>query len=165
MRFYRAEKYQAYCEELFIRYKGEIQKLLPDARIEHIGSSSIPAAVSKGDLDIFVGVKADMLDDAVKLLTTLGFQEKIDTLRTSALCMLESTSGDDVAFQIVVNGSAFECFLVFRDELRENISLVQQYNELKISCEGWSQEEYRRKKLDFIEHVLALASQSTHEGI
>lgn len=165
MRFYRAEQYQASCEELFLRYKGEIQKLLPDARIEHIGASSIPTAVSKGDLDIFVGVQADRLDNVVQLLTTLSFQEKTDTLRTSVLCMLESTSGDDVAFQIVANGSEFECFLVFRDELRANISLVQQYNELKLSCKGWSQEEYRRKKSDFIEHVLALASQGAHEEI
>jgi len=155
MKFYSAEQYQASCEELFLRYGREIKKLFPDARIEHVGASSIPMAVSKGDLDIFVGVEASELENAAQLLTTLGFQEKVDTLRTSELCMLESTSDDDVAFQVVANGSEFECFLVFRDKLRENASLVQQYNELKMSCEGWSQEEYRRKKSAFVEHVLA----------
>ncbi|WP_371317042.1 GrpB family protein [Aeromonas sp. sia0103] len=50
--------------------------MLPKARVEHIGASSIPLAISKGDLDIFIGVESDELEAAVQLLTTLGFQEK-----------------------------------------------------------------------------------------
>lgn len=154
MKFYRAEQYQASCEDLFLRYEREVKNLLPNARVEHVGASSIPLAISKGDLDIFIGVESDELNAAIELLTTLGFQEKADTLRTSELCMLESTSGDDVAFQLVANGSEFEFFLIFRDKLRAAPSLVQQYNALKMSCEGQSQDDYRRKKSDFINHVL-----------
>lgn len=154
MKFYRAEQYQASCEDLFLRYEREVKNLLPNARVEHVGASSIPLAISKGDLDIFIGVESDELNAAIELLTTLGFQEKADTLRTSELCMLESTSGDDVAFQLVANGSEFEFFLIFRDKLRTTPSLVQQYNALKMSCEGQSQDDYRRKKSDFINHVL-----------
>ncbi|NOH94477.1 hypothetical protein A165_21640 [Vibrio tasmaniensis ZS-17] len=156
MKFYPAEQYQAACYELFIRYEREIKKLIPNARVEHVGASSIPSAVSKGDLDIFVGVDLGELEDVIERLTTLGFNEKLDTLRTPELCMLESTLGDDVALQVVANGSEFECFLRFRDKLRANPALVQQYNTLKMSCEGWPQEEYREKKSDFIEHVLAV---------
>ncbi|MEZ8296322.1 GrpB family protein [Vibrio splendidus] len=156
MKFYPAEQYQAACYELFIRYEREIKKLIPNARVEHVGASSIPSAVSKGDLDIFVGVELGELEDAIERLTTLGFNEKLDTLRTPELCMLESTSGDDVALQVVANGSEFECFLRFRDKLRANPALVKQYNTLKMSREGWSQEKYREKKADFIEYVLEL---------
>jgi GrpB-like predicted nucleotidyltransferase (UPF0157 family) len=154
MKFYSAEQYQASCDERFLRYEREVKILLPQARVEHVGASSIPLAISKGDLDIFIGVEIDELNAAIQLLTTLGFQEKADTLRTSELCMLESTSGDDVAFQLVANGSEFEFFLIFRDKLRAAPSLVQQYNALKMSCEGQSQDDYRRKKSDFINHVL-----------
>ncbi|MDF2415764.1 GrpB family protein [Aeromonas sp. 1HA1] len=154
MKFYRAEQYQASCEDLFLRYEREVKNLLPNARVEHVGASSIPLAISKGDLDIFIGVESDELEAAVQILTTLGFKEKVDTLRTSELYMLESRSSDDVAFQLVANGSEFEFFLIFRDKLRANPSLVQQYNELKMSCEGLSQDDYRRKKSDFINHVL-----------
>ncbi|MEZ8803546.1 GrpB family protein [Vibrio splendidus] len=156
MKFYSAEQYQAACNELFVRYERGIKKLIPNARVEHIGASSIPSAVSKGDLDIFVGIESSELEYAVEQLSTLGFNEKLDTLRTPELCMLESISGDDVALQVVANGSEFECFLRFRDKLRANPALVEQYNTLKMSCEGWSQEEYREKKADFIEHVLEL---------
>lgn len=156
MKFYPAEQYQVACNELFVRYEREIKKLIPNARVEHVGASSIPSAVSKGDLDIFVGIESIELECTVEQLTTLGFNEKLDTLRTPELCMLESTSGDDVALQVVANGSEFECFLTFRDKLRAGPALVEQYNALKMSCEGWSQEEYREKKADFIEHVLEL---------
>ncbi|CDT28320.1 conserved hypothetical protein [Vibrio coralliirubri] len=156
MKFYPAEQYQAACNELFVRYERDIKKLIPNARVEHVGASSIPSAVSKGDLDIFVGVELGELEDVIGRLTTLGFNEKLDTLRTPELCMLESTSADDVALQVVANGSEFECFLTFRDKLRANPVLVQQYNTLKMSCEGWSQEKYRAKKSAFIQHVLAL---------
>jgi GrpB-like predicted nucleotidyltransferase (UPF0157 family) len=156
MKFYPAEQYQAACNELFIRYERDIKKLIPNARVEHVGASSIPFAVSKGDLDIFVGVDLGELEDVIERLTTLGFNEELDTLRTPELCMLESTSSDDVALQVVANSSEFECFLRFRDKLRANPALVKQYNTLKMSCEGWPQEEYREKKSDFIEHVLDL---------
>ncbi|MFA0001613.1 hypothetical protein BCT31_10160 [Vibrio lentus] len=156
MKFYPAEQYQVACHEMFARYERDIKKLIPSARVEHVGASSIPSAVSKGDLDIFVGIEFNELEDATELLTTLGFKEKFDTLRTPELCMLESTSSDDVALQVVANGSEFECFLAFRDKLRANPALVEQYNTLKMSCEGWPQDEYREKKSTFIEHVLAL---------
>lgn len=154
MRFFNPEEYQAFNEKLFLRYKSKIEEVLPDARVEHIGASSIPKAISKGDLDIFVGVDATELDSNVQRLMTLGFQEKVDTLRTPELCMLESDSFEDVAIQVVANGSEFEFFLSFRDALRSDAMLVQQYNELKLSCEGLSQGAYRQKKSAFIKRVL-----------
>ncbi len=157
MKFYHAEEYQLSCEALYRKYQREIQVLLPEAVVEHIGASSIPMAVSKGDLDIFVGVDGKELERAVKVLMTLGFNEKPDTLRTPELCMLESASGEDVAFQVIAKGSEFECFLDFRDKLRANPDLVQQYNALKLSCTGWPEDEYRLKKSAFIEHVLTQA--------
>lgn len=154
MRFFNPEEYQAFNEKLFLRYKSKIEEVLPDVRVEHIGASAIPTAISKGDLDIFVGVEAFELESVVELLVTLGFQEKVDTLRTPELCMLEAISNEDVAIQVVASGSEFEFFLIFRDKLRSNMSLVQQYNELKLSCEGLSQDAYRLKKSAFIEQVL-----------
>lgn len=156
MIFYQAGEYQASCEAQFFSLQQQIQVLLPNARVEHIGASSIPMAVSKGDLDIFVGVESRELENAVKVLLALGFHEKVGTLRTDKLCMLESHLSNDLALQVVANGSEFECFLDFRNKLRTNALLVQQYNALKMSCAGWTQEEYRRKKSAFIEHVLAL---------
>ncbi|MFB3947610.1 GrpB family protein [Aeromonas veronii bv. sobria] len=154
MKFYSADRYQKVCEANYIHYNNVIKNLLPNARVEHIGASSIPLAISKGDLDIFVGVDSSDFEKAIQSLMTLGFREKKDTLRTTELCMLESNKNDNVALQVVVNGSEFEFFLSFRDKLLTNKSLANMYNELKLSCEGLSEEEYRIKKSTFIEFVL-----------
>ena len=68
MKFYPAEQYQTACHEMFARYERGIKKLIPNARIEHVGASSIPSAVSKGDLDIFVGIESSELEYAAEQL-------------------------------------------------------------------------------------------------
>jgi len=153
MKFLKSTEYQTSCINRFDFYKIEVQKLLPKARIEHIGASAIPNAVSKGDLDIFIGVTD--LENAVVSLKMLDFSEKQDTLRTDELCMLESFN-EDVAFQVVTNDSKFESFLYFRDKLREDPKLVEEYNHLKRSCEGFNQDKYRKIKSEFIERILKL---------
>ena len=53
MLFFQAQDYQPKCQQLFSSYKNQIIQLLPSALIEHIGASSIPSSLSKGDLDIY----------------------------------------------------------------------------------------------------------------
>ncbi|MDB9681181.1 GrpB family protein, partial [Acinetobacter baumannii] len=54
MIFFEPEQYQKRCTQLFNLYRKQISALLPSAQIEHIGSSAIPNAFSKGDLDIYI---------------------------------------------------------------------------------------------------------------
>lgn len=154
MQFFPTTEYQPHCAQLFEDYKTKIRQLIPFAIVEHIGSSAmIPNAISKGDLDIYVEVPAQQFLDAIKELQQLNFKEKLDTLRTHELCMLQSQA-HDVALQIVVTGSEFQNFLTFRDQLRRHPKLVQQYNQLKQSCSGTSPEQYRQIKALFIQNVL-----------
>jgi GrpB-like predicted nucleotidyltransferase (UPF0157 family) len=156
LKFYAPELYQKQCKELFEKYRVRVLELLPNARVEHIGASSIEGTISKGDLDIFVGVDAESLEEAVTILINLDFREKLGTLRTSELCMLESNV-DNLAIQVVANNSEFEFFLKFRDKLRNSSSLVQQYNQLKMDCTGLPEAEYRERKSKFVEYVLEQA--------
>ncbi len=155
MKFLEPSQYQNACNKLFQQYQASIIAILPTARVEHIGASSINGAISKGDLDIFVAVSADEFEMAIQAISALGFKEKLNTLRTPELCMLESMSGNSVAVQLVSTGSQFEDFLSFRDALRTNFGLLQQYNQLKRQFEGKSHSSYRAAKSKFIEQVLA----------
>lgn len=154
MIFLEPEQYQQKCAQLFNLYQKDISKLLPFARIEHIGSSSIPNAISKGDLDIYIEVKPDQFEVAIEGLKTLNFIEKQNTLRTHELCMLESLNNDDVAFQIVVTGSKFTFFLTFRNKLIASPALVDEYNQLKLQCSHLDHDQYRAIKSDFITRIL-----------
>jgi len=152
MKFYEQNEYQEKCSALFLKLRYEISSVLPSAQIEHIGSTSVPGAISKGDLDIYIGVDPQALENAVLALIECGYKEKSDTLRTPELCML--VAQENVALQVVAVGSQYEFFIRFRDILRSKPDLVRKYNDLKISCIGFSEEQYRVIKSKFIEDVL-----------
>ncbi|USP38963.1 GrpB family protein [Acinetobacter sp. XS-4] len=154
MVFLEPEQYQQRCAQLFNSYHKDISTLLPFAQIEHIGSSAIPNAISKGDLDIYVEVMPDQFEFAIAQLKTLNFVEKQNTLRTDELCMLESLNNDNVAFQIVVTDSVFTFFLTFRNKLMASPTLVNEYNQLKSKCSHLDHDQYRAVKSDFINRVL-----------
>ncbi|MEC6390716.1 GrpB family protein [Acinetobacter pittii] len=154
MIFLEPEQYQERCAQLFNSYQKDISTLLPFAKIEHIGSSAIPNAISKGDLDIYIEVMPEQFEFAIEQLKTLNFIEKQNTLRTHELCMLESLNNDDVAFQIVISGSIFTFFLAFKNKLINSPTLVNEYNELKLQCSHLDPDQYRTIKSDFINRVL-----------
>ncbi|MCE6235141.1 GrpB family protein [Acinetobacter pittii] len=154
MVFLEPEQYQQRCAQLFNSYQKDISTLLPFAKIEHIGSSAIPNAISKGDLDIYIEVMPEQFEFAIEQLKTLNFIEKLNTLRTHELCMLESLNNDDVAFQIVVTDSVFTFFLAFKNKLINSPTLVNEYNELKLQCSHLDPDQYRTIKSDFINRVL-----------
>ncbi|MDL5030798.1 GrpB family protein [Pelomonas sp. APW6] len=159
MKILAAADYQPALLALFDRSAAALRALLPQARVEHVGASSIPGASSKGDLDIAVIVPPEAHAQAVARLGEAGFQIKTDTLRTPALCMLlapgDWSEGHDLALQVIASGSAFEDFLVFRDALRADPALVAAYDEVKRRHAGAGEDAYRTAKARFIESVLA----------
>ena len=154
MKFLSSHIYQKTCIAKYEHYEARISFLIPESKIEHIGASAIDGALSKGDLDIYVEVKKESIDSAIYLLSQLDFETKEDTHRSSELCMLE-LPGEDVAVQLVAAGSQYTHFIVFRDLLISNKVLLQSYNDMKKSCIGFSVEEYRSRKGQFIECVLS----------
>ncbi len=155
MKFYEAHHYQSKVNAIFEQLKHDLDESLKEARIEHIGSSAIAGAISKGDLDVFVGVVAENFEKSLETIKRLGFIEKQETLRTESLCMLVTDKYQyDVAIQLVVNGSQFEDFVRFRNILNQRPHLVAEYNILKQESEGMEPSSYRYKKSHFIERVL-----------
>lgn len=149
------EDYSEHVNELFATLSSELRLALPDARIEHIGSSSVPGSVSKGDLDVFVGVDRLQFNKTLSLIKALGFYEKEGTFRSDELCMLVTDKFNyDVAVQLVSNGSEFEDFLKFRDLLKANAEFVKEYNEVKWLAQSLDDYEYRQKKNIFIAKIL-----------
>lgn len=156
MKLLLPQEYQPRLCALFRCIALEVRGNLPYARVEHIGSSAIPSAISKGDLDIFVGVPPGRFSRSITRLERVGYSEKLDTLRTDSLCMLVTSKyACDVAIQLVANGTYFEMFLEFRDALRQDARLVAEYNAVKRHSEHLDEDEYRSNKAAFIERVLA----------
>lgn len=155
MRLLQPSDYQAAIGSRYVWARTQILRLLPHAVVEHVGSSAIPGAVSKGDLDICVVVAQSDHQASVHTLTAWGYTEKLDTLRNEQLCMLEwREAHEEHAVQLVAHGSPFEMFMTFRDALLTCPALVNEYNQLKLHAAHLSATEYRAAKSNFIERVL-----------
>ncbi|WP_413581786.1 GrpB family protein [Bdellovibrio sp. HCB288] len=155
MRFLEPSEFLPKVEAIFSDLKDKIKMALPNADVEHIGSSAIKGAISKGDLDVLVRVLPPNFEIAISKIKELGFAEKSGTLRTEQLCMLVTDVYNwDVAVQLIAKNSEFEDFVSFRDRLNDDPGLVLAYNQLKLSSRELSPENYRQKKSAFIEMVL-----------
>lgn len=149
---HEAADYQARLQARFVQVRDALLARWPAARVEHIGASSIEGAVSKGDLDVLLLVSPEAFESVRGQLVAGGYCEKRDTLRTTALCMLEAP---DHALQLVAAGSVHErVFLRFRDRLRADAPLVAAYNDVKRRHAADSDERYRDAKARFIQQVL-----------
>lgn len=139
---------------MFAKWKPIIESSIPDSRVEHIGSTAITGALTKGDVDLYEEVPARAHADAVSAIQAFGFSVKQDTHRDSELCMLEKPD-EGFALQVVARGSKYEFFLLFRDALNGDAELVQRYNQMKKNAIGSTPEHYRAQKSLFIEAVLS----------
>lgn len=149
------EDYYEHVNNLFAVLSKELRSILPNARIEHIGSSAVTGSISKGDLDVFVGIDHSYFNQALSLIKSLDFSEKEGTFRSDELCMLVTNKFNyDVAVQLVSNGSEFEDFIKFRDLLKTNPEFVKEYNEVKLMAQSLDENEYRQKKSIFIAKIL-----------
>jgi GrpB-like predicted nucleotidyltransferase (UPF0157 family) len=63
MKLLTPDQYQLIAEEAFSDVREALARALPFARVEHVGSSSIPGSISKGDIDVCVIVNLERPGD------------------------------------------------------------------------------------------------------
>lgn len=151
VRFLKLEDVADEIDLLYGILERRFARLMPFGDIEHIGSTSIPGSITKGDLDISVRVPASRFEDALSLLDTCceRHEESHNTEEYQPyLCHIEN---QQVGIQLFISGSVYEKrFLFWRDALSNNPRLLEQYNDLKVAYHGRSMSEYRDAKSKFI---------------
>jgi uncharacterized protein len=137
---------------------AELSALLPDAEVEHIGATSIPGAITKGDLDVLVRVNPDRFDAAAGALSArYSIHQPENWTPTFASFTAQPREGIPVGIQLVAADSLEDSqFTGLRDLLRSRPDVLEQLNDLKRSFEGGDPDAYWRAKQDLIESILAL---------
>lgn len=140
----------------FERHRERILSHIPYATVDHIGSTAIPGAITKGDLDIQVRVQPATFKDADRVLASM-YERNIDSSRTDTFSsFLDDSEELPIGVQLTVVGSEFDDFLWFRDLMVSNAEYLKAYNRLKTSCEGLDMDEYRLRKSRFIGDLIRL---------
>ncbi len=130
--------------------------LLPEAEVEHVGSTAVPGALTKGDLDLVVRVDQAAFPTAIGMLSShYAVHQPRNWTPTLASFKDPSSSQPEVGIQLVVAGSAGDrLFGPFRDALIRDPALLAEYNALKRGLDGADYEAYTERKGEFVERVL-----------
>jgi GrpB-like predicted nucleotidyltransferase (UPF0157 family) len=148
---------RAAVQAAFVEHRRRVLELLPQAEVEHVGSTAIRGALTKGDLDLLVRVKPGDFDAAVAGLRSLYVVEQWENwTATFASFAYPQAADPPVGVQLAVAGSADEAlFGPFRDALVADPALLAEYNALKLQHDGEDYERYTDVKAEFIKRVLA----------
>ncbi len=146
------------AEETYLSQKVLIKKLLPEADVQHVGSSAIPNSISKGDLDIQVRVDARLFTKAVQELSSLYELNEGSTKSEYFRAFKDDSLSPPLGVQLTVIGSELDIFWKFRDILLMNEQYRKEYDQLKAEFEGKEMESYREAKNRFFEKLM-----ETHE--
>jgi GrpB-like predicted nucleotidyltransferase (UPF0157 family) len=143
-------------DRAFQRHSREIRTLVPSAQVEHIGATSIPGSLTKGDVDLLVRVPKDDFGSAI---TALGGQYAVaqpDNWTETFASFAEERDGElPVGVQLVIAGSAADTrFVSLRRLLRTRPDFVERSNDLKRRYEGGDPDAYSDAKQALYEELL-----------
>jgi GrpB-like predicted nucleotidyltransferase (UPF0157 family) len=151
------ENFRDGVERLFRRVEARLRSLVPNADIQHVGSTAIPGSLTKGDLDVQVRVAAaDYAAARARLAEAYAINE-------GGFAADDATSFEDYSGQpalgvhLTVAGGGGDIQWQFRDLLRASSDLRSEYDRLKERYHGGSMEEYRTAKAVFVTRVLQAA--------
>ena len=138
-------------------HSARILAALPAVEIDHVGSTAIPGALTKGDLDLLVRVPAEWFAAAVATLCDLYAVHQLENWTSTYASFADADSHDPpVGVQLAVAGSADDAlFGSFRDALIADPALLAEYNALKLTLDGAEHERYTDAKHRFIQGILA----------
>ena len=151
--FYKQANFKQAAEKTFILQRELIQELIPNADIQHVGSTAIPNSLTKGDLDIQVRVSEKEFLQAVEALSTL-YESNEGSVKTNEFSAFKNDSTNPpLGIQLTVVNSELDFFWKFRDVLLENAPYRIEYDQLKMKYEGQAMEAYREAKNNFFEKI------------
>ena len=135
---------------------ASIRALIPSARIEHIGGTSVIGALTKGDVDLAVTVEPGDFAPAVRAFREVYVVNQPENWTPFFASFKDDTSyALPLGIQLGVAGSETYSFTRLRDRLRSDPSALARYNALKQAHAGGDETAYREAKGEFIERLLA----------
>ncbi len=151
-----AEELEQETRAAFELHRELLLVLLPGAEVEHVGSTAVPGALTKGDLDLVVRVDQATFPTAIGMLGShYAAHQPKNWTPTLASFKDPSSRRPEVGVQLVVAGSHDDrLFGPFRDALVRDPALLARYNELKRGLDGAEYQRYTEQKGKFIERVL-----------
>jgi GrpB-like predicted nucleotidyltransferase (UPF0157 family) len=138
-----------------------LRSLVPHAEIQHVGSTAIPGALTKGDIDVAVRVSGATFASAVDALRS-HFAVKQPQNWSSCF----ASFGDDISYaapvgvQLVVRDSEADLFHFVHDHFVAHPEALATYNRVKLESAGKGSDEYWKAKDQVLAPIVALRKEA-----
>jgi GrpB-like predicted nucleotidyltransferase (UPF0157 family) len=144
--------------EVFNKIQQDLVEILKDFDVEydiqHVGGSSIPGVITKGDIDICILTNTE----SINLISSTLLQSILKhhpELWTDDFNLFHTEKyGYPTDIIVVVRGTTRDSFVLFRDTLRNDKKLVDEYNIIKKNILGTDKQTQRDAKIPFIKKVI-----------
>jgi GrpB-like predicted nucleotidyltransferase (UPF0157 family) len=152
MQLVREDEIRARVATVFEHLRTRLAALIPDARIEHVGSTAVASSLTKGDLDVCVIVIAEDFDAATATLAgSYSVHQPENWTEALASFIAPPEDGVEIGIQLIVGGGAEEdWFIGWRERLRSDPELRARYDRVKREHVGGSVDDYRAAKEQLI---------------
>ena len=143
----------------FAEVASVLRPLLPEgAAIEHVGSTAIPGALTKGDLDVQVRTAAADYEAAKARLLERYAVNTGGFVAADGVSFEDNTADPPLGLHLTVIGGSCDLQSRFRDRLLASPELQREYDALKRRFEGGSMALYRDAKMGFVEKVVGASA-------
>ncbi|MDQ3713584.1 MAG: GrpB family protein [Acidobacteriota bacterium] len=159
----KLEPYSKQWRQLFAEEATRIRAAIGEvvASIEHIGSTSIGGISAKPIIDVAVGVgKAADGERCVRPLENIGYEYRGEHGIAGRFYFVKGEPRSHHLHLVGVGSDFWRSHLLFRDYLRENQTIAEEYENLKKELakrHAENREAYQHGKTVFIENVLKIA--------
>ncbi len=156
----RVSPYREEWKNLFEIEKRDIEKAIGDyiEDIQHVGSTSIPGMSAKPILDIAIAVKDfEEARICIKPLCKMGYTFKGENGIPRRHYFLKGEPCTHHIHMLEKDNEEWEKLILFRDYLRSNQNIAEEYKELKrnlLQRLRGDRKAYQAAKADFVEAVI-----------
>jgi uncharacterized protein len=154
--FQPAERFAAAAKE-FEKHRKAIRRRLPEVEVRHVGGTSLPGALTKGDLAVQVRVAPERFKAAVSELEGLYEPRLPDTWDDEFATFSASCEAlpEDTGISVAVIGSRYDRFgAELWDRLSSEPELLTAYNALKTKHAAGDRQPYEEAKAEVFAAVL-----------
>jgi GrpB-like predicted nucleotidyltransferase (UPF0157 family) len=156
-------EYQPEWRKMFETEKGILQTTLREvlSRIEHIGSTAVAGLAAKPIIDLMIGLEDfSIADQVVPKIEASGYEyiQKYEAVMPFRRFFIKEQSGirTHQIHMVGMGGEFWERLILFRDYLRRNPGVAEQYASLKrgLAEREWEDvNEYADAKTEFIRGI------------
>jgi GrpB-like predicted nucleotidyltransferase (UPF0157 family)/predicted kinase len=140
--------------------ESSLREVLPDCQVEHIGATSMPDGVTKGDVDVNVRVSQRDFATVVDLLRQRYDIAQPDNWSPTYASFSDPAHDLPVGLQVTAVGSSDDFLVDLRDLMRGDPQLRRDYDRVKSGAASLGPDGYWAAKNAFLEPIVSQIARS-----